>query len=184
MRELSPDRASLELDGAALVREFVPLNRRRVHGNPPLGVLELARWEELRDLLDDAFGAVPADSAARPRRRSLRVRAHLKVLVTTHLAQELLHVQDLSESGLFLRTQRPSPLGSPLLIEFHDRTGSSIELEGTVVWTRSADDGRGPAGMGVAFHALSDWDLTVLLELVESALSALGGGADFRDSLG
>lgn len=183
MREVGSDQVDREADGAALVREFVPLNRRRVHGNPPLGVPELARWEELRDLLENALGAVPPAPGVR-RRHSVRVRAHVKVLVTTSLAQELLQVQDLSESGFFLRTKHPSPLGSPLHIEFRDRTGNSIELEGTVIWTRGADDGRGPAGMGVAFHALSDWDRTVLLELVESALSSLGSGADFRGSLG
>jgi hypothetical protein len=171
MRELNLDRTDLELDSAALVREFVPLNRRRVHGDPPLDMAELARWSDLRDLLESALGAeAPEDGT---RRRSLRVRAHLKVLVTTHLAQELLHVQDLSESGFFLRTPRPSPPGSPLHIEFHDRDGRSLELEGTVVWTRCSGDPGGVAGMGVAFHALSDWDRTVLLELVESALGAI-----------
>ena len=98
---------------------------------------------------------------------------HVKVLVTSHLAQELLLVHDLSENGLFLRTQRPAAPGSALQIEFHDKTGRSIELEGTVVWVRREGEGHGPAGMGVAFHAVSDWDRTVLSELVESALEAL-----------
>jgi uncharacterized protein (TIGR02266 family) len=161
-----------DVDPASLVREFLPLNRRRLQGEPALTETELARWEQLRDLLEDVQGAVPPAPGER-RRRSLRVRTHLKVLVTTHLAQELLLVHDVSENGVFLRTQRPSPVGTPLQIEFHDLRGRSLELEATVVWVRTEGEGHGPAGMGVAFHALSDWDRTVLLELVEAALEAL-----------
>lgn len=158
-------------DPAAWVREFLPLNRRRQCGEP-LSAAEIARWEHLRDLLEDCQGAVPPAPGER-RRRSLRVRAHLKVLVTTHLAQELLVVHDLSENGLFLRTHRAAPPGSTLGIEFHDKNGRSLELEATVVWVREAGEGYGPAGMGVAFHDVSDWDRTILLELVEAALEAL-----------
>jgi uncharacterized protein (TIGR02266 family) len=160
-----------EDDPAAWVREFLPLNRRRQCGEP-LSPAEVARWERLRDLLEDCQGAVPPAPGER-RRRSLRVRAHLKVLVTTHLAQELLVVHDLSENGLFLRTHRAPPPGSTLGIEFHDKSGRSLELEATVVWVRKEGEGYGPAGMGVAFHDVSDWDRTLLLELVETALEAL-----------
>jgi uncharacterized protein (TIGR02266 family) len=160
-----------ESDPASWVREFLPLNRRRQQGQP-LSAAEVARWEELRNLLEDCLGSVPPAPGER-RRRSLRVHTHVKVLVTTHLAQELLLVHDLSENGLFLRTQRPAAPGSPLHIEFHDKNGRSIELEGTVVWVRREGEGHGPAGMGVAFHAVSDWDRTVLSDLVEAALEAL-----------
>ena len=44
---------------AELVTEFVPLNRRRIHGDPPLSVLELERWSELRDQLAYEFGHAP-----------------------------------------------------------------------------------------------------------------------------
>jgi uncharacterized protein (TIGR02266 family) len=158
-------------DPAAWVREFVPLNRRRQRGDL-LTPEDEARWERLRDLLEDCQGAVPPAPGQR-RRRSLRVRAHLKVLVTTHLAQELLVVHDLSENGLFLRTQRPLPPGAALQIEFYDKLGRSLELEATVIWVRTEGEGHGPAGMGVAFHAVSDWDRTMLTELVEAALEAL-----------
>ena len=173
MRESALESAPWDVEPALLVREFLPLNRRRFHGNPPLDQAELARWEELRDLLEIALGAVPV-TPGESRRRALRVRTHLKVLVTNALAQELLLVHDLSEHGVFLRTQRPMAPGSPLQIEFQDRHGRAIELEGSVVWARTIGEGYGPPGMGVAFHALSDWDCAVLSEFVETTLAALG----------
>jgi hypothetical protein len=161
-----------EFDPVHLVREFVPLNRRRFSAENPLSPEEQARWEQLRDLLEDSQGAVPPAPGQR-RRRSVRVRSHLKVLVTSNLAQELLLVHDVSENGVFLRTQRPAAVGTSLQIEFHDVRGRSLELEATVIWARREGGSHGPAGMGVAFHAVSDWDRTVLLELVEAALEAL-----------
>ncbi len=159
-----------EREGPALVREFVPLNRRHMRGEP-LSAEELARWLELRERLEELLGCAPPRHGQR--RRALRVRTHLKLLVTTTIAQELLHAHELGEGGLFVRTQRPLRTGTPLQIELQDRCGRSIDLEGSVVWVRAEPDGLGPAGMGVAFHALSDWDRTLLAELVESALATL-----------
>jgi len=157
-------------DCSALVCEFLPLNRRRIRGDA-LSVVELERWNELRDRLEERLGCAPPGLAQR--RRALRVRTHLKLLVTTNVAQELLHAYDLSDGGMFVRTQRPAPPGTPLQLELQDRTGRSVELEGTVAWVRSEPDGRGPPGMGVAFHALSDWDRALIADLVEAALMTL-----------
>jgi uncharacterized protein (TIGR02266 family) len=172
MRDPERDTPDPAGDPTRWVREFLPLNRRRIEGGPPLTAEEQARWEWLRDQLEDCQGAVPPAPGER-RRRSLRVRTHLKVLVTSHLAQDLLLVHDVSENGLFLRTQRPAAPGSLVQIEFHDLRGRSVELEGSVVWVRKEREGHGPAGMGVAFETLSDWDRAVLLELVEAALEQL-----------
>jgi uncharacterized protein (TIGR02266 family) len=158
-----------EREGAALVREFVPLNRRHMRGEP-LSPEELARWSELRERLEELLGCAPPRHG---QRRALRVRTHLKLLITTSVAQELLHAHELGEGGLFARTQRPLRTGTPLHIELQDRHGRSLDLEGSVVWVRAAPDGLGPAGMGIAFHALSDWDRALLAELVESALATL-----------
>ena len=159
-----------DCDSAELVREFLPLNRRRMRGEA-LSVSELERWSELRDRLEELLGCAPTGAAQR--RRALRVRTHLKLLVTTSVAQELLHTHDLGEGGMFVRTQRPSPPGTPLQLELQDRAGRSVELEGTVAWVRTEPDGLGPAGMGIAFHALSEWDRALLADLVEAALEAL-----------
>lgn len=168
VHESSP--VDADRDSSTLVREFLPLNRRRIRGEQ-LTVGELERWSELRDRLEELQGCTP--QGAGQRRRALRVRTHLKLLVTTAVAQELLHTHDLGEGGMFVRTQRPSPPGTPLQLELQDRAGRSVELEGTVAWVRTEPDGLGPAGMGIAFHALSEWDRALLADLVEAALEAL-----------
>jgi uncharacterized protein (TIGR02266 family) len=160
----------VECDTAALVREFLSLNRRRMLGDP-LSVNELARWNELRDRIEELLGCAPPGPVQR--RRALRVRIHLKLLVTTSVAQELLHTYDLGEGGMFVRTQRPSSPGTSLQLELQDRSGRSVELEGTVAWVRAEPDGLGPPGMGIAFHALSEWDRALLADLVEAALESI-----------
>ena len=53
---------------ADLVREFVGLNRRRTQGHPPLSVLELQRWGELRDLVAWELGeSAPVGTVERGR---------------------------------------------------------------------------------------------------------------------
>jgi uncharacterized protein (TIGR02266 family) len=152
----------------ALVREFLALDRRRLRGDPALELTDLTRWQELRDQLAGELGDLPG--AGGSLRESLRVRTHLKVLVSFGEAQQLLGVYNLSEGGVFLATRRPLPVGSQLSIEFSASSGSPVELEGRVVWVRREPDARGPAGMGVALEALSDWDRVLLAELVEAAL--------------
>ena len=168
MQDATP--VDAEGDCSALLRDFLPLNRRRIHGDP-LSVTELARWSELRDRLEELLGGSPPVAAQR--RRALRVRTYLKLLVTTNVAQELLHAWDLCEGGLFARTQWPAAPGTPLQLELQDRAGRCLELEGTVAWVRDEPDGHGPPGMGIAFHALSAWERASLAELVEAALAAL-----------
>lgn len=151
-----------------LVREFLALERRRVRGDPPLELDELARWQELRDQLATGGGAIC--HASGNQRESLRVRTHLKVRVSFGAAQQLLGVYNLSTRGVFLATPRPLEVGSQLSIEFCGSSGIPIELEGHVVWARSEGDAWGPAGMGVELAPLSDWDRVLLAELLEAAL--------------
>jgi hypothetical protein len=151
-----------------LVREFLSLERRRVHGDPPLELAELTRWQELRDRLASGQGAICRASGNQ--RESLRIRTHLKVRVSFGALQQLLGVYNLSTRGVFLATPRPLEVGSLLSIEFFGASGSPTELEGHVVWARSEGDAWGPAGMGVELAPLSDWDRVLLAELLEAAL--------------
>jgi uncharacterized protein (TIGR02266 family) len=161
------------VEPTALVEEFLPLNRRRTRGNPPLSIAELERWMELRWLLEHSLaGKSPIDDQGRPMRRTLRVPTHLKVRFTRGSTIDISSTQEISEGGLFLITRHPLAPGTPLHLEID--TGSAaapIEVEGTVAWVRSSEDESGPSGMGVRFNYPDEETQAAIGTLVERALS-------------
>ena len=161
------------LEPAALVKEFLPLNRCRTRGEPPLTIAELERWMELRWRLEHALAEkTPAADHDRPTRRTLRVPTHLKVHATRGSIIEISSSRDISEGGLFLVTRRPLVPGTPLHLEIEGRDrGAPIEVEGTVTWVRETDDENGPAGMGIRFDHPDPEKQAAISALVERALS-------------
>lgn len=155
---------------AKQVREFLALNRRRTHGNPPLGVEELERWLELRLIVD---GIINGREGSRPGRRALRVPTHLKVRIDADGRDELGRATDLSEGGIFLATERPLEKGTPIRLKLEGDDGREVEVEGIVAWTRETDPDQAPAGMGVQFECLDDEQSRAIAELMHEALSAL-----------
>jgi uncharacterized protein (TIGR02266 family) len=66
----------------------------------------------------------------------------------------LAQVGNLSEGGLFLRTQVAIPAGTPTVVRFHlGENGPEHEAEAVVVW-RSQDLSAGPPGIGLRFTRL------------------------------
>ncbi len=161
------------VEPSALVEEFLPLNRRRTRGDPPLTIAELERWMELRCLLEHALaGKSPIDDQGRPMRRTLRVPTHLKVRFTRGSTIDVSSTQEISEGGLFLITRRPLAPGTPLHLEIDDGDlEAPIEVEGTVTWFRRTDDEDGPAGMGIRFDHPDEEKQAAIGTLVERALS-------------
>jgi uncharacterized protein (TIGR02266 family) len=154
---------------ADLVSEFVPLNRRRVQGNPPLSVLELERWSALRDLIAYEFGhAPPVGRMKQP--RHLRVPTHLKVRYGSEPEQSAT-LSNLSEGGLFVRCAEPLAVDMPIRLELELEGEPPLELDAVVVHTRESDNMDGPAGFGVAFKKIEAEDYAVLTRLIERALS-------------
>ena len=93
-----------------LVEEFLPLNGRKVRGDPPLSILELQRWSELSELLTYELGdPVPLGRDDRP----LRIPTHLKV----RFGEGTGELGNLSEGGLFIETERPLAVDTPLRVE-------------------------------------------------------------------
>jgi hypothetical protein len=45
------------------------------------------------------------------------------------------HIKNVSKEGLFLRSAVLPPVGEDVRVIFHDRTGTKIEVRGTVRWT-------------------------------------------------
>ena len=120
-----------------LVEDFLELDRRRLHGHPPLDRAERTRWEELRDQFERATGAVRPPGAER--REAIRVPIRLHVQVSWEATCELVRACDLSEGGMFLQTSHPSAPGTEVEVELRDARGRPLSLEGTVAWVRGAD---------------------------------------------
>ena len=161
------------VEPTALVEEFLPLNRRRTRGSPPLSIAELERWMELRWLLEHSLaGKSPIDDQERPMRRTLRVPTHLKVRFTRGSTIDISSTQEISEGGLFLITRHPLAPGTPLHLEIDtDSAAAPIEIEGTVAWVRSSEDESGPGGMGIHFSYPDEETQAAIGTLVERALS-------------
>jgi uncharacterized protein (TIGR02266 family) len=170
-------RAGVDAETSDLIREFVTLNRRRLRGNPPLGVAEFARWIDLRDRLEEAMGA---GQKSGPRRRNLlRVPTHLKVRCAPVGMEDDLEaaprsVHDISEGGLFVATESAPLPGTPLhlWLEGLDE-GEPLEVEAVVVWVRDVPGTDGPAGMGIRFANLDDIQREAVAFLVEHALRSI-----------
>jgi uncharacterized protein (TIGR02266 family) len=149
---------------APLVEEFLPLNRRKVQGNPPLSVLELQRWSELSEQLAYELGdPLPAGGGD----RSLRVPTHLKV----RFGEGTGELRNVSEGGLFIECERPLAHGTPLQLELEPGGDQpSILLSATVVWSRDLAGQDGPPGFGVRFEDLEADEYELLMLLIETEL--------------
>lgn len=161
-----------EADGGdleAVAQEFIPLNRRRASGSPPLSVAENERWAELREVLDYRFGSAPPPRSG-SRRRALRIPTELKVR-TARLGDARLH--NFSEDGAFIECERPPLPETELDLELEPGDGQApLRLCALVKWHRELPNMDGPAGVGVEFVDLEDGDFAILARLAETALVA------------
>ena len=155
-----------------LVSEFVPLNRRRIAGDPPLTLLELQRWGELRDLLAYEFGHKPPISAGME--RPLRVPTHLKVRYGQGDEEGVVH--NFSEGGVFIQCEQPLESGTPLRLEIDPGDSDTcIELDAVVMWVREIANMDGPAGFGVAFQNIGAAESVAIGQRIERALREAAG---------
>jgi uncharacterized protein (TIGR02266 family) len=161
----------LTRESADLVKEFLRLNRRRIRPDPPLSTPELVRWEELRWQIEELLAA--PGYGQRPARKALRVPTDLKVHYSDPDHDALASAHEIAEGGLFLATDCPPPVGTPLHLKLTGDDGATIEVEGAVVWVRRAAGRGGPPGIGVEFAELDDEQREAVAYLVEEALAAL-----------
>lgn len=80
-------------------------------------------------------------------------------------------VVNLSEGGLFLRTNTPLERGTRARLRLSATDVSEVAAAAMVVWTRS-DDGEGPPGMGLQFEALEESAKTRLRALIDTERAA------------
>jgi len=166
-----PSRSPLTPETTSLVREFLALNRRRLRGNPCLSPHEKKRWIELRGQIEEGLsGSAPPNGA---RRRALRVPSQFTAECWDSASKELGCAEEIAEGGVFLATERPFPIGTPLRLRLTGDRGETVEVRGAVVWVRSLESGGAPAGMGIEFSNLDQSQWEAVAYLVEQALAAL-----------
>jgi uncharacterized protein (TIGR02266 family) len=154
-----------------MVQEFLRLNSRRVRGDPGLSPEQQERWCELRGRIEEAMSG--PDARHGDRRRTLRVPASLEVECADDARTALGSAQEISEGGIFLATERPFAVGTPLNLRLIGDRGETVEIEGAVVWIRRPGSGGGPPGVGIEFSTHSDAQRDAIAYLVEEALAAL-----------
>jgi type IV pilus assembly protein PilZ len=80
------------------------------------------------------------------------------------------YLQNISEMGIFIRTDAPLAIGTRLTLRFHVDESAPLTLEGEVTWInpyRESGDNLNP-GMGVRFSALSPDRREQVVELVRT----------------
>lgn len=115
-----------------------------------------------------ASGDNPVDE--RRARARANVAVELKLHAPEHHFMLLSRTVDLSSHGAFVRTNRPLPIGSRVVVAFpRGKQRNPLKLEGEVVRAGVADGGRS-SGIAVRFSHVSDLDESLLKEIIERNL--------------
>jgi type IV pilus assembly protein PilZ len=122
-----------------------------------------------RVLGNEVGSAPPAESGAN-RRSHERFDAHLSVDVTSGETFLFAYITNISEMGIFLRSDAPLDVGTELSLRFSPADGPPFELPGMVVWInplRPHGDNPNP-GMGVRFSSLTPEQRERVVQLVRT----------------
>lgn len=110
--------------------------------------------------------------------RRIHVRVLVRVLVDFESPDTYLYdySNNLSEGGIFIETEKPLSVGSPLTLRFTlpgvDRV---FEAKGGVVWVNDTSEGKQKrvpemgVGMGIQFNEIDDTDRKFIREYVEKS---------------
>jgi uncharacterized protein (TIGR02266 family) len=156
-----------------MLGEFAELDRRRLSGSPPLSVRELERWVDLREELGQRLGVRGGPHTGAERRGHFRLPSHVRVDFASGDLLRPAQLEDISEGGAFLVTERPLPVGTPLRLLLPTGDASEwLSLEAEVAWTRRTRQGATGPGMGLRFLGVDAEKQRTLEQLLLSRLSA------------
>jgi type IV pilus assembly protein PilZ len=111
----------------------------------------------------------PRDSGAE-RRRHERYATSLDVDCASGDTFLYASITNISEMGIFVRSEQPLPVGTALTLRFAGADGGRLELRGVVAWVnplRPEGDNPNP-GMGVRFHELTPETREQVVDLVRT----------------
>ncbi len=112
--------------------------------------------------------SLPPDGA--DRRRHERYPISLAVDYVSGDTFLFAYITNISEMGIFLRTEAPLPVGTELRLRFAVPDGTALDLAGVVMWinpVRADGDNPNP-GMGVRFIELSPDAREAVFDLVRA----------------
>ena len=100
---------------------------------------------------------VPEDTSPQDRREHQRFDTSIAVDYASGETFLFAYLQNISEMGIFIRTDHPARVGTRLRLRFQAEQGEPLTLEGEVTWInplRASGDNLNP-GMGVRFIELT-----------------------------
>jgi uncharacterized protein (TIGR02266 family) len=174
--------------GSALERLRAIVASQRYGGDPTVGralsracALLHPAWQELGRTRRREDGTAPfllaparikaADPPedAEDRREALRLVLEAEVGLTGHNRFYTGRAGDLSRGGLFVATESPLAVGTPLSLHFVLPGGHRVSADAEVAWVRAPRyrPHELPAGMGVRFLALAEPDLGAIRHFLE-----------------
>lgn len=112
-----------------------------------------------------------AEVPGRERRQHARVPVDLEVDYRCDDHFLFAYIADMSEMGIFVRTDSPHPPGTRLVLHFSPGGGAEIQVEGEVVWINPYRPGHPDSlnpGMGVQFVNLDRPTQERILALVKT----------------
>jgi len=97
-------------------------------------------------------------------RRHIRTPFNRKVRIEYNGASHELYSDALSEGGMYIRKIKPFPVGSEVRVNLTLDEGISLDLGGTVIYTKNlyGDSFRVPPGMAIEFKDVKDGDSAAL----------------------
>jgi uncharacterized protein (TIGR02266 family) len=123
------------------------------------------------DSLMDAIHKIAAPQGTR--RRYTRVTFWKKVRVSHAGKSQELDSENLSEGGIFIKTDDPFPVGSEIELTLPLELGRRVHLDGVVKYKRDSSDtaSKFPPGMGIEFGEISGKEAEMLRDHIRRALA-------------
>jgi len=129
--------------------------------------------EELAKKVLEQLKAELGRSASPPgeKRRHVRITSSTKAYVTCNGSPHEFYTENLSEGGMYIKTNTPFPIGTKLEITLHLDAGTQIHLKGVVIYIKRpfSDIFEHPSGMAIEFREINDNDRRILRDFIKKA---------------
>jgi CheY-like chemotaxis protein len=132
----------------------------------------LTKPVKLIELNNTLYSCISANADCKSR-QFLRTPFNKKVTVTHNDTTEKLFAVNLSQRGIYIRKRNPLPAGTEVIVSLPLREKSTLNLKGTVIYTKdiSGEVFKIPPGMAVEFKQLTSNDSSMLMTYITELLT-------------